>query len=180
MRVHIASQRRPNLDTLAGWRDRLREAAEAARALAARAATADEMEAIAADLDPAGLFNHARSGEVGRPSRPSLVEPPAREPVPHPRAGAPVDGNLVDLREALAREQREIQRALDAGFGTIEQLHARERGLALLDNTVGEERLADRQSPCGNDVLLFPYRGPRRPRLAAPRGAGSPDDGDAA
>jgi hypothetical protein len=108
------------------------------------------------------------------------VEPPAREPVPHPRAGALGDANLVDLREALAREQREIQRALDAGCGTIEQLHERERGLALLDNTVGEERLADRQSPCGNDVLLFPYRGPRRPRLAAPQGAGSPDDGDVA
>jgi hypothetical protein len=179
MRRYVASNQRPSVDALAGLFAGLQEMSRAAHALEARLV---EMETIARDCD---LIAHAKSGEIGAaPTGPVRLSRDASGPDQVTRPGAAsIDcakaerlardimaldntvgdersaGNLVDLREALTREHREMQRAIEANEQRIEEL--------------------ERRGGCGNDVLIFPYID--RGRITRTRSTcGGPDDGDAA
>lgn len=71
--------------------------------------------------------------------------------------------NLVDLREALRREHRDLQAAITRGWDRIEAIKARQSEI-------------EGRNGSGNDVLVFP--GSRVVRAIST--CGGPDDGDAA
>ncbi|MCO4053434.1 MAG: hypothetical protein HEQ16_05165 [Bosea sp.] len=98
MRRYVHSHQRPTVDACRELVDQLTDMAEAAQRLEIRADDADALEAVARDLD---LITHA-----GRGGPSSSFRPPA---ISEKR------GEIVELRSLLARQQAELQAALDAG-----------------------------------------------------------------
>lgn len=147
-----------------------------------RAAEADEMEAVARDLD---LIAFAKSGEIGPveltpAGYAALGVPPGAGPAVGPLMGEVVEVDAFRqrnearrLRERVAADQRALQAALDAGDEDAAMSLVGMRQIAdTLDLVLGRQRDGAGTDVAPAEVVIFP--GVRRSRAVAP------DDGDAA
>ena len=153
LRRCLAAGKAPNLDTVAGLHVRIRDCRLAAERI--------ETGAAEAAGPAAALMEHARSGAIG---------PKAEGAAPDRR------GELVELRCALARQQEELQAALDAGDEDAAAALVASHALGGLADMVLAGPVRE-PKPRGEPCAVLPFLGVRY--SAHDAGSGH-DGGDAA
>lgn len=157
LRRCLAAGKAPNLDTVAGLHVMARDFRLAAEALEIKAG----LEAARA----AALMEHARLGEIGPKSGPAISEK---------------RGELVELRFGIARQQEELQAALDAGDEDAAAALIANHALGELADMVLAGPVLE-PKPEGQPCEVIPFLGVRYQRNgAASAGGHDHDGGDAA
>ena len=173
LRRCLAAGKAPNLDTVAGLHVRIRDCRLAAERIETGAAEAAGPAAALMELEVSSaewpqsrvraLIDHARLGEIG-------LRPDEAPAISEKR------GELVELRCALARQQEELQAALDAGDEDAAAALVASHALGGLADMVLAGPVRE-PKPRGEPCAVLPFLGVRY--SAHDAGSGH-DGGDAA